>query len=380
MKKNIKREYQVCTNCVMDTSDSKIVFDSKGVCDHCNNFYTKILPNWHPDENSKKELESTFAKIKKTHAKKKYDCIIGVSGGVDSSYLVYLAKQYGLRPILYSVDVGWNDPVANENIRKLVEYSGFDFYVNKVDERQFMDFQLSFLKSQISNVDIQDFMIFSGLYSFAVKNKIKYILTGGNFSTESCREPVEWVGLGIDTKLVRDIRKKFSTIKWDKLSFVGIFKYKIFYKYFKGIKVVHPLNKIPYSKQLAIKTLREETGWQTYKNKHFESVFTRFFEGYWLIKKFGFDKRRAHFSSLILSGQLRREEALEILKEPPYPESEAQKDMEYIVKKIGISVEEFKNFMEQPNKTIADYKSSARLINLGAKVLKLFGKEKRNLR
>lgn len=380
MEGKIKREYQVCTSCVMDTTDSKITFDENGVCDHCNNFFNKILPNWKIDDEALRSLEATFNKIKKYGRNKKYDCIIGLSGGRDSSYVLLLAKKYGLRPVIYSVDCGWNDKVADENMRKLVEYTGFDFVREEVDRQQFMDFQRAFIKSQIASIDVQDVMIFSNLYKFSVKNKIKYILTGGNYSTESCREPVEWCGLGVDTKLIKDIRKKFGTRKWNKLCFVDIFKHKIFYKLFKGMKVVYPLNQIQYTKQGAIDELAQTVGWTPYKNKHFESVFTRFYEGYWLLEKFGFDKRRAHFSSLILSNQMTRQEALDILREPPYPVAEAMRDLDYICKKLDMSKEEFFNLMQKENKSISDYKSRAKLIKFGAWISKTFGKEKRNLR
>lgn len=380
MSKQHKREYQICTNCVMDTTDSKIVFDENGVCDHCNNFHNKILPNWQVNDASKAALESTFAKIKKYGKKKKYDCIIGLSGGLDSSYVVLLAKRYGLRPVIYSVDCGWNDKIADENIKKLVEYSGFDFVKEQVDKQQFMDFQLAFIKSQISSVDVQDIMIFSNLYKFSVKNKIKYILTGGNYSTENCREPIEWCGLGIDTKLIKDVRKKFGTKKWNKLRFIDIFKHKIYYKLFKGMKVIYPLNQVEYTKKGAIKELSEKTGWQPYKNKHFESTFTRFYEGYWLLEKFGFDKRRPHLSSLIVTGQMTRDEVLKVLKEPPYPEEDAMRDLEFICENLGVTKEEFLDLMKNENKSISDYKSREGLIRFGAWISKTLGKEKRNLR
>lgn len=375
-----KRAYQICTNCIMDTTDSKIIFDEKGVCDHCKNFYTRILPNWHPDENSKKELETIFNKIKKKGAGKEYDCIIGVSGGADSSYLVYLAKQYGLKPILYSVDSNWNALCADDNIQKLVQYTGFDIYIDKMDEEQMMDFQLAFFKSQIASVDVQDVVIFSGLYKYAVSRKIKYVLTGANYSTEGVREPLEWVGLGIDKRLIKDINKKFGSMKWNKLPIVDILEYKIKYRYLKGMKIIYPLNYLPYKKDQAIEILEKEMNWQRYKRKHFESVFTRFYEGYWLIKKFGYNKRRAHLSSLILSRQIEREEALEKLNDASYQEEKALEDMEYICGKMGIMVEEFKKLMNMPNKKITDYKSKFVLIKFGTLLSKFFGREKRNIR
>jgi N-acetyl sugar amidotransferase len=375
-----KREYQICANCVMDTSDSKIQFDSRGYCDHCNNFYNNILPNWHPDEASAKELEKIVEQIKKEGRNKKYDCIIGLSGGVDSSYLVYFAKEkLGLRPLAFSVDTGWNTDVANENIKRLVNGLNLDIHTVVVDWDEMKDLQLAFFKSQVPSQDIQDHVIFASLYNFAAKNGFKYVITGANHSTECIREPIEWAHVN-DLTQIKDIHSKFGTRPLRKLPMCGIFKYRLYYRYIKGMKIVQPLNLIPYIKEDAINELQERFGWERYKNKHFENVFTRFFEGYWLPKKFGYDKRRAHFSSLIVTGQLIREEALEILKHPPYPVEEAMQDMEFIANKLGVTKAEFEELMKGENKTYRDYKSEMFWIELAINIAKLVGMEKRNFR
>jgi N-acetyl sugar amidotransferase len=375
-----KREYQVCSNCVMDTSDSKIQFDSRGYCDHCNNFYNNILPNWHPDESSAKELEEIVEQIKTEGKNKKYDCIIGLSGGVDSSYLVYFAKEkLGLRPLAFSVDTGWNTDVANENIKRLVNGLNLDIHTVVVDWDEMKDLQLAFFKSQVPSQDIQDHAIFASLYNFAAKNGFKYVITGANHSTECIREPIEWAHVN-DLTQIKDIHSKFGTRPLRKLPMCGIFKYRLYYRYIKGMKIVQPLNLIPYIKEDAINELQERFGWERYKNKHFENVFTRFFEGYWLPKKFGYDKRRAHFSSLIVTGQLIREEALEILKHPPYPVEEAMQDMEFIANKLGVTKAEFEELMKGENKTYRDYKSEMFWIELAINIAKLVGMEKRNFR
>ena len=376
-----KREYQVCSNCVMDTTDSQIKFDEKGMCDHCHNFYENILPSWHTDERGKAKLEKQVSEIKRKSKNKEYDCIIGLSGGVDSSYLAYYAKEVlGLRVLLYSVDTGWNLNVAVENVEKITKGLGLELCTEIINWSEMKDLQLAFFKSQVPYQDIpQDHIIFASLYNYAVKHKIKYVLTGGNYSTECVREPIEWVYQN-DLRMIKDIQKQFGTKKLNNLPFCSMFKYKIYYRFFKGMKVYRPLDLIPYTKEDAIKTLNEKFNWQPYANKHFESVFTRFYEGYWLVKKFGFDKRRAHFSSLILTKQLDRNKALEILKNPPYSEAQAMEDLEYICKKLSVSKDEFLNLMNQENKSYKDYKSSAKMISLAVKLARVVGIEKRQYR
>ncbi|MBC8532363.1 N-acetyl sugar amidotransferase [Gehongia tenuis] len=374
------RKYQVCTNCVMDTSDSKIVFDEKGVCDHCHNFYENIKPNWNPQGNAE-ELNRLIENIKRDGQGKKYDCLIGLSGGVDSSYVAYSAvKKWGLRPLIFAVDTCWNLDVANKNIQKIIDKLGVDVHYVKIDHDEMMDLQLAFFKSQVPYQDTpQDHMIFASLYNFAAENGFKYILTGGNYSTECVREPNEWVHEN-DIRLIKDIHKRFGTRQLKHMKFCGMFKYRLYYRYFKGIRVCKVLDLVPYFKKEAIEELQNEFGWEPYANKHFESIFTRFYEGYWLPKKFGYDKRRAHFSSLILTGQLSRDEALEILKSPPYSEDTAMEDMAFICNEMGISVDEFKELMAGENKTYKDYKNGYSLIHTAREIAKVFGVERRNIR
>ncbi|MGI6689994.1 MAG: N-acetyl sugar amidotransferase [Christensenellales bacterium] len=377
----MSREYQVCTNCVMDTTDSVIVFDEQGRCDHCNNFYNNILPNWHPDENSMQELLSIVEKIKSDCKDKEYDCIIGISGGVDSSYLAYYAKEVlGLRPLLYAVDIGWNLDVANSNVRKIADGIDAKLITEALNKEEVRALQLAYFKSQVPYQDtVQDHLIFASLYRYAINRGIKYVLTGANYSTECVREPIEWVYQN-DLRQIKDIYHRFGTIRLKTLPFCGMFKYRLYYPIIKGMRVIKPLNLISYLKEDVIRTLEERFGWERYKNKHYESRFTRFYEGYWLIKKFNYDKRKAHFSSLILTGQLDREEALRIIAEPPYPEEEAMEDMRIICEDMGITVKEFKQLMAGENKTYKDYKNSAWLIELAVRVAKFLGVEKRNFR
>ena len=249
-----------------------------------------------------------------------------------------------------------------------------------VNWNEMRDLQLAFFKAQVPYQDIpQDHIIFAALYNYAAKNGIKYVLTGGNNSTECVREPIEWVYQN-DIRMLKDIHKKYGTIPLKTLPLCGMFKAHLYYRYIKGMKVVKPLDLIPYTKADAISTLQREFGWEPYANKHFESVFTRFYEGYWLVKKFGYDKRRCHFSSLVLTGQLERKEALSILEQPPYDEKQAIEDLEYVAKKLGLSKEEFCDLMRKKNKTYKDYKNTSSMIGLAVKVARLVGMEKRQYR
>lgn len=375
------RPYQRCTRCVMDTTDTKITFDENGVCDHCRNFDTNIKPFWNPEEERKDELEEIAKKIRAAGKGRDYDCILGLSGGADSSYLAYIAKEVmHLRPLAFVVDTGWNLNVAVENIEKIVKGLNLDMYTEVVNWKEMRDLQLAFFKSQISSQDFpQDHAIFAGLYNYAVKHNIKYILTGSNSATEFIRPPVEWIYLN-DLKMAKDIHKKYGSVPLKTYPTCGILKYRIYYKYFRGMKRVYPLDYVVYNKSEAEQILHEKYGWTKYENKHYENVFTRFFEGYYLPVKFGFDTRKNVFSNQILAGTMTREEALERLKERPYSEDQMKQDKEYIAKKLGITVKEFDDIIHGKNKTPMDYKNSYWMIEFGVKICKLLGIENRNIR
>lgn len=376
-----KREYQICANCVMDTTDSKIVFDENGVCDYCNIYKNVISPEWKPGETKEMELKIISEKIKKDGLGKEYDCILGLSGGTDSSYLAYVAKvKMGLRPLIYTVDTGWNLNVAVENIEKLIRALDLDMYTEVINWDEMKDLQLAFFKAQVPYQDLpQDHVIFAGLYNYAVKNGIKYVLTGSNIATEYVRPPIEWVHLN-DLKLIKDIHKRFGQTKLKTLPMCSMFKYRLYYQYIKGMKRVAPLDMIDYDKDAAEKELEEKFGWEKYENKHYENIFTRFYEGYYLPEKFGYDKRKSYFSNMILTGQMTREKALEKLKESPYSREMMKDDMDYISKKLGISTSEFEKIINGENKTYKDYKNSLRFIEFVIKIAKLVGVEKRNFR
>jgi N-acetyl sugar amidotransferase len=377
--KNIDN-YQICTSCIMDTSDSTIKFDSIGRCVYCNNFDDVILPGWNYGRSGEERLLKGVQKIKEAGKGRDFDCIIGVSGGLDSSYLAYIAKEkLGLRPLLFHVDAGWNTDQAVGNIEKLVDGLGLDLYTEVINWEEIKDLQVALLMSQIPHQDIpQDTAFFSTLYKFAKKHNIKYVLTGGNYSTECIREPEEWGAYpGIDKTLILDIHSKFGSKPLDSFPIVDVFTSKIFYKYVYGMKIFKPLDLMPYIKKDAEALLEKKFGWKKFVHKHHESRFTRFFEDYWLPRKFGFDRRRAHFSSLILTGQMSRMEALERIGKPELDEHFLSCEFEYIANKLDLTVSELVKIFNGQNKSSREFKSKRNLIEIGSRVMSILGLEKR---
>lgn len=377
------REYMVCSTCIMDTSDPNIVFDGQGKCNYCGNFETTIKPNWHTDSRGERHLALLAAKIKQAGLGRDFDCIIGLSGGLDSSYAAYVAKEkMGLRPLLFHVDAGWNTDQAVGNIEKLVDGLGLDLYTEVINWQEIKRLQVAFLRSGIPDQDlVQDAAFFSGLYKFARQHGIKHIITGSNFSTECCREPEEWGGyLGIDKRLFGDIWRQFGEGDLKTFPLTDILVYKILYQKIMGMTVHHPLNLVPYVKKDAEDELGRRFGWQRFQHKHHESRFTRFYEDYWLPRRFGFEKRRAHFSSLIMTGQMTREEALDRISRPEMDEHFLIQEFEYVAHKLGLSVEQLQELADQPKKTYRDYKNKRWMIGFGANLLRKLGLEKRYFR
>jgi len=371
-------KYKICNHCVMDTSDSQIVFDDAGVCDHCVGFKRDVLPNWHPDEKGAAIFREMVRRIKASGHGKPFDCIMGMSGGLDSSYLLHLAvSEFGLRPLVFHVDGGWNTDIAVNNIQVIIDKLGLDLYTEVINWEEMRDFQLAFFKAGVPHLDIpQDHAFVATLYHFAHKHNIKYILNGGNFATECVRNPLEWLYYGTDMAQLRDIHRRFGTIPLRTYPFSSILFHKVYLRYLRGVQVVKPLNLLPYTKEHASKTLAETYGWRPYPQKHFESRFTRFYEGYWLPTRFGYDTRRVQYSSLIQTGQMTREDALERLKSPAYDPATIDEDFEYIATKLGISVAELRGYHEMPLKTYRDYKNREWMFDMGAKALKMLGVER----
>lgn len=373
-------EYRICSYCVMDTSDPRITFDAQGVCAHCQNFRTVIKPNWHTDERGARELEILAGKVKRDGRNRDFDCIIGLSGGLDSSYTAYVTKEVmGLRPLLFHVDAGWNTDQAVGNVEKLVDGLGLDLFTDVINWEEMKDLQRAFFRSQISDQDLpQDAAFFSALYRFARKHRIKYVFTGSNYSTECCREPEEWGGYpGIDKTLFKDIHGRFGTRKIETFPLIDIFVYKVLYQQVLGMTVVRPLNLTPYIKKEAEALLERRFGWQRFQHKHHESRLTRFYEDYWLPRKFGFEKRRAHFSSLIMTGQMTREAAVDRLSRPEMSEEFLTHEFEYVANKLDLTVPEFRTIFEGENRTFRDYRNKLWAIRFGATVMRGLGMERR---
>jgi N-acetyl sugar amidotransferase len=347
----------------MDTTDPLIKFDSSGVCSHCLNFDQNIKPNWFPDNGAEK-LQSIVQTIKSERKKHEYDCIIGLSGGVDSAYLAYKVVELGLKPLVVHVDGGWNSEIAVKNIENIIKNLGLDLITHVINWNEMQDLQLAFFKAGVPNQDIpQDHAFFAALYSYAIKNRIRWVLSGSNFATESVL-PTAWGYNALDSKHLRAIHKIFGQRKLKTYPTVGFFQYYAYFQIIKKMKVARLLNYMPYNKDEAIKTLENKLGFRYYGGKHFESRFTRFFQAHYLPHKFGYDKRKAHLASMVLAGSISREQALEALKEPLYDPKQLELDKEYTAKKLGISKDEFQALIDAPNHNHEEYPSNASLFDL----------------
>jgi len=374
----MNRTYKICTNCVMDTSDPEITFDSEGVCNHCNNFEKITKKKWYPNEEGQQRWASIVKKIKNEGRNQDYDCIIGLSGGVDSSYLAIKVKEMGLRPLVVHVDAGWNSELAVANIETVVKYCDFDLHTYVVNWEEMRDLQLAYLKSGIANQDApQDHAFFSSLYHFSVKNGIKYVISGGNLATESIF-PTSWHWSAMDADNLHAIHNKFGTKKLRNYKTIGFYELYLYYPFIKKMKTIRPLNFMPYIKSEALEELKEKVGYKEYARKHGESLFTKFFQNYWLPMKFGYDKRKPHLSSLIVSGQMTREEALIEAGRPLYDEKELKDDKEYIAKKLGVSDAEFEKILQVRPHDYSDFsnmeKKYKRMKKVQSFVLKILGR------
>ncbi len=358
---------KICARCVMDSDVIGIRFDDKGICNYCK-IYDQWNKNFPINKESEKKLKTIIEKIKKNGKNKKYDCIVGVSGGLDSTYTLYYAKKKGLRPLAVHIDNGWNTELSVNNIKNAVSKLGVDLYTRVLDWEEFKDLQVSFLKASVPDAEIPtDIAIRSVLYKAAAKEKVKYILTGVSFRTEG-KIPQSWTYL--DGRYIKDVQKKFGTKKLKDFPNFTLLD-RIYYKNIRRIKRVNLLYYMDYSKEKVQKLLMKELGWRPYPGKHYESIYTRFIQAYLLPKKFNIDKRKVHFSALINSGQMTREEALEKLKEPPYPEDKMEEDLEYVIKKLDLTREEFEEIYNRSPKTFLDYSTSYSLIKLFRIPLKL---------
>ena len=352
--------YRICTKCVMDTSDFGINFDKDGICNHCNNYADKkhVVIKVKNDNLLKKKI----AEIKNKGIDRDYDCIVGVSGGVDSSYVAYLAKKFGLKTLLVHLDNGWNSTKAVQNINNIVKYTEFDLYTLVIDWEEFRDLQRSFFLADVLDIELlTDHAINATVINLSRKHKVKYNLSGSNFATEAIL-PSGWAWRKSDKKNLKAIHKKFGSVKLKTFPLMSTLVKEV-YSRMKIPEWVTLLNLIDYDKGAAIKIITKEMNWQYYGGKHYESIFTRFYQGYILPKKFGIDKRRAHLSTLINSGLKTREEALSELKSETYPLELQRDDFQLCCKKLGFTEEEMLDYIRRPGKSHLDYPSDQNLIN-----------------
>lgn len=362
--------YRMCTRTVMDTTDPEISFDEQGVSNHYYEYQEKAARILLPTGERKKAFDRIVGEIKGSGKGKTYDCLIGLSGGVDSSYITHMAGKLGLKALIVHFDNGWNSELAVNNIKKLVTKYNFDLHTLVVDWEEFKDIQLSFFKASVPNIEmVTDHAIIATLFRIAKKYNIKYLISGSNVVTEGIL-PEAWGYDASDFYHIRRIHRRFGKVSFrtfPKLSLADYFLHMMVWR----VKKVNILNYLDYSKEKAIRELESEVGWQYYGGKHYESVFTQFFQAYVLPQKFGFDKRKAHLSTLICSGQITREEALKQLQEPLYDERQLREHKEYMLKKWGISRELFEEIMSLPPKRHEDYPSNRRLMAIALKAKKL---------
>ena len=376
-----EREYQICSNCVMDTSDEDIVFDEHGVCMRCNEYKERILPEWNYGKGHEEELKSLLSDIKRKGKGKEYDCILGFSGGLDSSYMLHLAvKEWGLRPFVFHIDAGWNLPVAEENIRKITTKLGVELHIEKMDWNEMREMQLAWFRTGLEALDApQDHAFIALIDKYSRQLGVKYILNGYNIENEIIADPASWAkGAGPtgDSTYMKDVIRKHCSIPIRHYTFTNGFKHKFWIPYVLGVKTVKPLNLVPFTKQQMIDTLVEEYGYEPYGQKHFEDLLTKFLEGWWSPTRFGHDIRRAQLSSLVVTGQMSREDALKILETPPLSEDESNDLFRQVAEKLQISEEDLMKFHDMPESK-KHYRSQAWFYNLGTRLYEKLGIEKR---
>lgn len=372
---------RICHNCVMDTTDKTLVLDENGICPRCNEYKNRIVKEWNHGNGHEEELEKTIAAIKRSGEGQQYDCILGLSGGLDSSYLLHLAvAKWGLRPFVFHVDAGWNLPVAEQNIRRICDKLGVELHIEKIDFEEMRQMQIAFFKTGHAGLDApQDHAFIAQVDKFSEKLGVKYILNGYNICTEIVANPASWnegAGPTADKTYIKDVLKKHGGFKTKHFTYTSGFRHKFWLPYVKGVKTVHLLNLVPFTKKEMIETLAKEYGYEAYKQKHFEDLLTKFIEGWWLPTRFGYDIRKAQLSSLVVTGQMTRDEALGILRNPPLSEEEAQELFVQVANKLQISEEELMSYHKLPKEYIR-YHNNNWAFNIGIKLYTVLGLDKR---
>lgn len=371
------KSYQICNRCIMDTTAQEITFDEHGYCNFCTDFLNTLEQNKNNHNNQQILLEQLVTQVKNQGQGKDYDCIVGLSGGADSSYTLYMVKKLGLRPLAVHLDNGWNSELATNNIETLVKKLNVDLYTHVIDWEEFRDLQLSLFKANVVDIELlTDNAIIAINYKMAQKYGIKYILAGTNLATEGMKMPNRWNHFKYDGKNIRNIHKKFGTYRIDTfpiITTIDISRYKIFPR----IKWISFLDYLDYNKSLAVQKLETEIGYRQYPYKHYESIFTRFYQGYILPKKFNVDKRKLHLSNLICSGQMTRDAALKKMEESPYPnEQDLKDDINFFLKKFDWSESELEQYLAEEEILHEKYGSEKKLFDFLAKIHRIFAGKK----
>ncbi|WP_246698355.1 N-acetyl sugar amidotransferase [Rhizobium sp. BK529] len=348
------RRYQICNRCLMDTSDPEIAFDEHGNCNHCNRYFVRVDEEVRRGPEAELALEALVERIVKEGKGKDYDCIAGVSGGVDSTFVIYKLKQLGLRPLAVHFDNGWNSELAVANIKNALDRLQIDLHTDVVDWEEFRDLQLSFLKASVPNCEIPtDHAITATLVKTARRNRVRYVVNGSNVVTEGIL-PISWVYYSHDLHHIRAIHRQFGRVPLKTFPQVSLASFSA--RILSGsYKMVNLLNYVEYDKAKAVQTMKRELNWQYYGGKHYESIYTRWYQGYYLPTKFGFDKRRAHLSALVCAGQLSREQGIVELVKNPYADNDLDQDMDFVVKKFGLDRGQLQHLIDKPNKKHTDY-------------------------
>jgi N-acetyl sugar amidotransferase len=352
----------------MDTTDPDIVFDAAGICNHCHRYERVSRQRLIPAAERRQRLDALVAEIRPAGRGKRYDCVIGVSGGVDSTYVAWLVKDLGLRPLAVHLDNGWNSELAVANIEKALKTLSIDLYTHVIDWQEFRDLQVSFLKASTPDGEVPtDHAIFALLYEMAAKNGIRHVITGTNVTTEAVL-PEKW-GYGyFDWRYIKDVHRRFGSANLSTYPHFSLMKLA-YYVFVRRIRMVSILNHIDYNKTQTMQLLQDKLAWVYYGGKHYESIYTRFYQAYVLPRKFNIDKRKAHLSTLVCSGQMTREQALEAMQEPVYPERALVDDREYSIKKLGLTQRQFDQIMTAPNKTFLEYHTSHSLFETAKKLV-----------
>ena len=360
---------QVCKRCVMDNvGDPYIIFDENGYCNYCTDALKAKDLRYFPNADGKRKLDYIFNKIKHDCKNQNYDCLLGLSGGLDSSYVAYIGYQYGLRMLAVHIDDGFDAPETTRNIDRICRAYNIDLVIEKPNKEQFSDLTRAFIRAGVPDIAIpQDNVLFANLYKYAQKNRIRYFLNGSNFALESILQKGNSYD-AYDKVHILDIQRKFGKSKLNSsLPLFSVFEKRVKYRFSYRIQTVCPLNYLEYNARDALSILNKSCGFEYYGDKHCESLLTKFMQRYYLPQKFGVDKRKSHYSSMIISGQMTREEALQKLAEPLYEEADLQKDLSFILKELSISEKEFEKIMNEPPRQHSDYRRS--IINRGAQVL-----------